>query len=405
MAYKWLIRIYHEPALWLVLAALFLVQSVSFMAEGNGIWGALCCAVSMHCGFKVLREINRLRRRVNYLISAAMSGDFSYKFPTIGIPDHERDINQTLNRLVEHLEKLSHDARENEAFLSYIINLVDIGIVVANEKGHVTHANRASLAILSVPVLTDMCQIPDELAGMKISRSMARLKDESITIVTISDLRRPLQFAEVQSWERLTRVLTHEIMNSLTPINSIAESLGKLYLTDDIKPQLDVISSSSRNLMEFVKNFRKFTKLPEPQPTIFYIKGMIERVVGLASSYPNAAGADFRVMVFPPDAMLYTDEGMLSQVILNIIKNALEANADSIDVSAEVKEDESIAITISNNGERIPDEIAKQIFTPFFTTKTDGSGVGLSLSRRIISTLGGSLTLVAEPSTKFVIVI
>lgn len=405
MAYKWLIRIYHEPALWLVLAALFLVQSVSFMAEGNGIWGALCCAVSMHCGFKVLREINRLRRRVNYLISAAMSGDFSYKFPTIGIPDHERDINQTLNRLVEHLEKLSHDARENEAFLSYIINLVDIGIVVANEKGHVTHANRVSLAILSVPVLTDMCQIPDELAGMKISRSMARLKDESITIVTISDLRRPLQFAEVQSWERLTRVLTHEIMNSLTPINSIAESLGKLYLTDDIKPQLDVISSSSRNLMEFVKNFRKFTKLPEPQPTIFYIKGMIERVVGLAASYPNAAVADFRVMVFPPDAMLYTDEGMLSQVILNIIKNALEANADSIDVSAEVKEDESIAITISNNGERIPDEIAKQIFTPFFTTKTDGSGVGLSLSRRIISTLGGSLTLVAEPSTKFVIVI
>ncbi len=385
------------PAFWLGAVMVLTMASCFLYADGREYWGigALVCALA--CAGKVLDSVNRLRRRVRYLISAALHGDFSYKFPTVGVPQHERDINLTLNRIVAHLEVLAEDARQNEEFLNLVIDLVDTGIVVANDRGHVIHANRAALSLLSLPALTDLRQLPADPPGLAVSSTPATLRGMCHTVYTITDIRRPVQTAEVESWEKLTRVLTHEIMNSLTPISSIAETLSRDLADDDLRGRLEVVSSSSRALMDFVRNFRRFTVIPAPQPKVFYIKPFVERVTALIASAENASSVDFRVSVFPPDAMLYTDESMLNQVLVNIVKNAVEAGPSKVEVNARVRDDESVEISVANDGEPIPDTLAAQIFTPFFTTKPTGSGIGLSLCRRIVTTLGGTLTLSPAP--------
>lgn len=377
------------------------------LSPGDNWWAALCLLIGILCANRVLRIINRLRRRIKYLISATIGGDFSYKFPTVGVPEHERDINVALNRVVAHLEVLSNDARQNEAFLSLVIDLVNIGIAVINEKGHVVHSNKAVLSLLSLPVLTDVRQMPEDVSGLSITKTPALLHGKQMMIYTVTDMRRSLQVAEVESWEKLTRVLTHEIMNSLTPINSIADSLRTQTSADfdaaSLRQQLAVISSSSKALMDFVKNFRKFSSLPPSNPKIFYIKPFVERAVALMAANGIAREIEFRSMVFPPDAMVYTDESLLNQVLVNILKNAVEANPSVIEVEAKIREDESVEISVANDGELIPSDLAAQIFTPFFTTKAAGSGIGLSLSRRIIARLGGTLTLATSPHTRFTV--
>ena len=168
---------------------------------------------------------------------------------------------------------------------------------------------------------------------------------------------------------------------------------------------MGVIVSSSRSLMTFVKNFRKFSVLPEPKPQVFYLKPFIENIVAMARRFNNAEGISFSTMVFPPDAMLYTDGDMLNLVLVNLLKNAVEAGCTHVDVECKIRHDESVEIAVANDGEKIPDEVASEIFTPFYTTKECGSGIGLSLSRRIIARLNGTLTLTTTPYTRFTIVL
>lgn len=407
MGFKKLIsRLPKEPATWLALTiALAVACALLFSGGQHNVAATVCTLASTFCAYRVLHSISRMRSRINYLVNSALNGDFSYKFPVSNLPDQERDINITLNKLVTHIERLSADARQNERFLGLVINLVDIGIVVADEKGNVLQHNRAALDLLSLPVLTALCQFPADLSSLSIKKTQAVLHDQKLTIITLSDIRRPVQTAEVESWEKLTRVLTHEIMNSLTPITSMAQSLSRSAAATEQQEPLAVISASSQALMDFVKDFRKFTILPEPNPKVFYLKPFVDRVAQLASSMESASGIRFEVSVAPADAMAYTDESLLHQVMVNILKNAVEASPTRISVEARIRSDESVEISISNNGDLIPTEIASQIFTPFFTTRPAGSGIGLSLSRRIISRLGGTLTLSAHPSTRFSIII
>ena len=405
---------WHSPLLWSGLSILSTVAACILYSSSETWWGIGCFLCALFCGERVVSGIYRMRRNVEYLISAAMNGDFSYKFPLRGVPEYQRNINVMLNSLVSHIEKLSEEARQRERFLNNVINRVEVGIIVANSDGHVMYVNNAALKMLSVPVLKDIRQLPAELPDIVMKRSNARLGNDDIEVLTLSDMRRDLQLAEVESLEKLIRVLTHEIMNSLTPVCSIAESLSAGIsderLTEEsdreeISHQMEVICSSSRSLMSFVKNFRQFTILPEPQMRVFYVKPFLERIVSLVRGLPNVGEVDVRLTIFPPDAMAYTDSDLLGQVILNILKNAVEAGAGIVTIEAEIREDESLEIKLTNDGTPVPEHIASQIFTPCFTTKPTGSGIGLSLSRRIITRLDGTLTLTTKPHTRFTIIL
>ena len=408
---RWVKTAIHSPALWLSLSIVLAAAACMVYIKGN-IWVAIALLLlSIAAGARVLRNIKILNQRIDYIIHAAMNGDFSYKFSTSGTSKYEQNINRSLNMLVDHIEKLSADAREHESFLSKIINLVDTGIIVANPDGHVLFANKVSLALLSIPVLTHIRQLPDDISRLSVSKTTASLRGETVTIYTINDISQDLQRAEIESLEKLTRVLTHEIMNSLTPINSIAETIGQdedngsQTDKEDLKRQIGVIVSSSRSLMTFVKNFRKFSVLPEPKPQVFYLKPFIENIVAMAKRFDNSERVNFSTIIFPPDSMVYTDGDMLNLVLVNLLKNAVEAGCTTVDVECKIRHDESVEISVANNGEKITDAVASEIFTPFYTTKECGSGIGLSLSRRIIARLGGTLTLTTAPHTRFTIVL
>ena len=398
------VRVFNGVGLWLVPAMALSAASGVLYAQGQVWWAVGVMLLALASAIRVMHAFRRMRRRLHYLFSAAVSGDFSYKFPMENVGEGEKEVNRILNRIVEHLESLTENARQNEEFLSVIINLVDIGILVANDKGHVVHSNKAALSLLSLPVINDVRQMPAGVPGLSVAQTPATLQGCRLTIYTITDIRKPLQAAEVESWEKLTRVLTHEIMNSLTPIRSIAESLSG-EADAELAQQLAVISSSSGALMEFVKNFRKFSLLPPSNPRVFYLKPFVSKVVSLAKASEAAEGIEFNLMVFPPDAMVCTDESLLNQVLVNILKNAVEAAPANIDVTAKVRDDECVEISVTNDGELIPDNLADQVFTPFFTTKPSGSGIGLSLSRRIIAQLGGTLSLSTRPVTRFTIIL
>lgn len=386
---------------WITTAILFALCAGYLFNSGNLFW-ILSVGCAIGCGYMTVRNINRVSKRMRYIVDATVSSDFSYKFPTDNVNKDEREVNEMLNRIVEHLEHLNIEARQNEAFLANVINITDIGLALVDAKGEVRFHNEAALRLLERPALTHICQIPEQaFIDLAIKRSDLTVNEKSFTLFTITDLSRQMQAVEVESWEKLTRVLTHEIMNSLTPIQSMAETMSGKTSDKEVTEALDTISSSSRSLMQFVKNFREFSFLPEPRMSAIYLKPLLGSCLRIAESYADGKNIDIRLNCFPPELMTYTDETLLSRVFINILKNAIEANPTSISIEADVKADETVEIRISNDGELISEKTAEHIFTPFFTTRASGSGIGLSLSRRIITHLGGTLTLKTRPYTCF----
>ena len=194
-------------------------------------------------------------------------------------------------------------------------------------------------------------------------------------------------------------------MNSITPITSLSDTLLTTRPDADaeIRTGLEVISATGKNLMSFVESYRKFTHIPTPQPTLFYVRAFSERMVQLAYHQNNYPGIDARIEVEPEDLIVYADEGLISQVVLNLLKNAIQAIGTErkdgrIQIKAYCDPTEAVIIEVSNNGPAIPPEEAEHIFVPFFTTKENGSGIGLSISRQIMRLSGGSLVLRNDPT-------
>ncbi|MDE7376336.1 MAG: PAS domain-containing protein, partial [Muribaculaceae bacterium] len=196
MAYKHTLR----SIFWIAAVIVLSIATGFIAAKGPLLAAAFCLAVALCCAYWAIRSIARTRDRVDYIVEATLNGDFSYKFPTDEVPADEEEINANLNRLVEHLERLSLEASRHEQFLSLIINLVDTGLIVADANGNVIHRNDAALKLLSLPVLTHICQIPADIPHLSIKQTQAALRGGNYDIYTVTDVRRPLQRAEVESW-------------------------------------------------------------------------------------------------------------------------------------------------------------------------------------------------------------
>ena len=251
--------------------------------------------------------------------------------------------------------------------------------------------------------------------NMSVRVSDITVRKEHLRILALNDINNELDEKEIDSWIRLTRVLTHEIMNAVTPITSLSDTL--LGLTEaqaskeEIRNGLQTISSTGKGLLSFVESYRKFTRIPTPEPSLFYVKSFIERMVELARHQHPDVRVTFHTDIAPSDLILYADENLVSQVVINLLKNAIQAiesdkNTDKeghINIRAYCNEAEAILIEISNNGPAIPNDIAEHIFIPFFTTKEGGSGIGLSISRQIMRLSGGNLSLLPGKETTFIL--
>lgn len=225
------------------------------------------------------------------------------------------------------------------------------------------------------------------------------IKNEELRIIALSDINRELDEREIDSWIRLTRVLTHEIMNSLTPVTSLSETLLQLpgAENEEMRQGLETIHTTGKGLINFVMSYRKLTRLPSPEPSLFYVRPFLERMIKLARHQHPCPHISIFLHEAEDDLIVFADENLIAQVVTNLLKNAIQAIGNAADgritLKAYCDEQESVHIEIANNGPVIDPEAAEQIFIPFFTTKEDGSGIGLSLSKQIMRLSGGTLTL------------
>ena len=224
----------------------------------------------------------------------------------------------------------------------------------------------------------------------KFNRTLNRIR-------TIFEKQR--QQHEQDSWTKLIRVLTHEIMNTVSPIASLSDAMAKSVDENghselDIKAGLETISDSSKNLIGFVQTYRQLSGVAKPVRKALFLQELMDNVIGLNSEFAASCGAVCTYRPEEPDLMVYADEGQISQILINLIKNALQAGAKHIDITAKMGKDDEVIVRVANDGEAIPVSAQEQIFIPFYTTKKEGSGIGLSISRQIMRNHNGSIELV-----------
>ena len=371
------------------------------------------------------RHYRRNTKKVTFLFDAIDNGDFSFNFPTEKGFKEDKILHKSLNRIKLFLQHTREEQMDREKYYEQILNAVDTGILVVDGHDNILQHNQAALRLLDTDVLTHMNQVKGKLKDEHLAKheTQAMLKDKHVRIIALSDVSHELSNQEVDSWIKLIRVLTHEIMNTITPVTSLSETLLTRVTEDkDLKQGLETIHKTGTELLAFVNNYRRFTHVPQPQPALFYVEPFLERMAMLCNH-------EVEISVSPKDLLAYADESLLSHVVTNLLKNAVEAFNGQEKLSAERnKQDgnvqgrnkqecrsadlqsaaskkafihlqayanaqESIIIDVSNNAGLIPEDVASHIFIPFFTTKPEGSGIGLSLSRQIMRVSGGSLSL------------
>lgn len=343
-------------------------------------------------------------RKVTFLFNAIDNGDYSFRFAEGDKVAGDRVLNRSLNRVKDILMHARDEQMEREKYFELILDSVDTGIIVVEEgRGVVLRYNRAAQKLLQREVITHVDQIKETMKNFSSRETNTFLKGRRVRIVAFSDIKGELANQEIDSWVKLIRVLTHEIMNTVTPIVSLSDTLLR-HSEGEQYEGLSVINRTGKELVKFVENYRRFTHVPAPQPTLFYVKPFLERMSSLARQYLKD-GCTVEADVLPGDLIVYADEGLISRVVSNLLKNAAEAvyAGGHIWMKAYTGENDTVVIDVIDDGPMIPDDVASHIFVPFFTTKKEGSGIGLSISRQIMRVSNGFISLVTDRANRLTI--
>lgn len=404
---------------------LLLVVGVSFLTMGlygknilPMVIGGLGCVFALLLAYRSQRL---LREKCWLILEAIRNRDYSFRLPTNGRWGEGNILQETLNKFGDLMGEQKQLMEQRERFYEQVLSSVTSGVIVLDEDMKIVQTNPAAARLLGVPVLSTLQQlerygeeIPHCLRNLSagerrnlhftgakgdvdllVRASEMQVGGDKVRILTLNDIRNELDAKELDSWIKLTRVLTHEIMNSIAPISSLSETFLKRrdVIDTPLYDGIRAIHDTSVGLVSFVDSYRKFSALQKPSPEPFYIRDMLRQIEDLGIVPDNVR---LTLQIQPTDLMAYADPNLIRQVLINLLKNAGQAignRAGTIHVRAYSSSDEHVFIYVSNDGPVIPDEVAEQIFVPFFTTKQDGNGIGLSLSRQIMKLSGGSISL------------
>ena len=377
--------------------------------------------ITIFCLFRLFHIYNEMIERLMFVFNAVQNDDYSFRFTKNPNITRHALVNQSLNRIKEVMDNAKMQIREREKYFELIMECAAIGIVTVMENGTVAQTNSKALRIVGMERLNHIDQLrilSEELCeamhriepgaqltarfateigdqNLVLSCSAMEFGGKQLRVISIGNIHEELDRKEVESWEKLTRILTHEIMNSLAPVTSISHTLlSSSGDAETMRQGLETIHTTSDRLLRFVDSFRAVTRIPAPQKAPFYLSELVAESLSLI---PHE-GIEVETSIEPENTMLYADRALMSQMMVNLLKNASEAllaqDCDrKITIRSTIDTEERIQIEITNNGKAIPAEVAENIFTPFFTTKTDGSGIGLAVSRQIVRLHGGSLRL------------
>lgn len=369
----------------------------------------------------------KMRGKVSYMLDALEDKELNFRFDEKRL--FGRRFNRTLNRLRNIFDKERHEIIEQEKYFGLMLDHVRTGVVVIEQDGRVNYCNKTALSLLGIATFGHIRQLrpvseslynafltvtdsEEERASyynesgkmtIALTASAATIGKSTVRVVAFNDISSEIAENEQQSWSKLIRVLTHEIMNTVTPIASLSETLLNFEnVNEEVRNGLDTISQSSRGLIKFVDSYRNLTRVAPPVKRAFYFRELAERVISLTKEQALVSGAECIYIEKSDDILLYADEGQITQILINLVKNAIQAEARHIEITAEINLSEHVIINVTNDGSPISKESQEEIFVPFYTTKQEGTGIGLSLSRQIMRLHNGTLSLTRSDETSTV---
>ena len=389
--------------------------------------------------FELFYFIEKTNRELVRFFAAIRYEDFTQRFSPGKKNDSFGELYQELNNIIQTFQRIKADKEANHLYLQNLVAHLRIGIITFNQAGEVNLMNQAAKDLLQVPHLTTIYALnrisPELVAAMEnleneesklvvltqkdeqllltVKASIFWLQGQSLKIISLQNIRSEMEEKELDAWQKLIRVLSHEIMNSITPVISLTNSISTLVeaellnpdkdilpdeeVIQDIRTGLQTIEKRSAGLLQFVDKYRQLTRIPPPQRKPVDLKELLQRMQQLVRREFRESRVHLEVRLPATPLPVAIDGVMIEQVLLNLVKNALEACQEcpepqvEITAYADAQENNRIKVEIKDNGKGIPAEILDQIFVPFYTTKRHGSGIGLSLSRQIMRLHKGSL--------------
>jgi two-component system, NtrC family, nitrogen regulation sensor histidine kinase NtrY len=407
----------------------------------------ICLLLIIFLTISLISYLNTTNRKIRFFFDSVRNDDSSLTFPVNTKNDGLNDLYKSMNKVNRQIQNLKIENRQQEQYFQILLEHLATGIITHNNKGFILHANSSAKRLLSADVLTHLQQIeridqklfqtitsikPSERRLIAINNEQGEIQlslkatsfktnDDELVILSIQDIKNELDEKEVESWMKLIRVLMHEIMNSITPITSLSESLYNIYSSGEqtLLPEqvtskniattlqgLNVIKEQGRGLMSFVESYRKLTRVPEPEKKLFRVADLISRVKILYNSLEKSESIKLSISLTNSDIEINADQNLISQVLINLLKNALEANENNPDakirIIAGLNNNLHPEICVADNGPGISEENLDGIFVPFFTTRKNGSGIGLSISKQIMRVHGGNLKVRSVPNRETV---
>jgi two-component system nitrogen regulation sensor histidine kinase NtrY len=392
----------------------------------------------------MIRNVTAANREMARFLHAVRYSDFSQSFSNNLKGAGFEELHASLSEVIKEFQRAKLEKEEHFRFLQTIIDHVGIGLIAFNSQGEVELVNNAAKKLLKIarlrnihdlaplypklaakllkliPGATDLVKLKqdDNLLQLSIYATGFVMREQNLMLVAMQDIHGALEEEEMKSWQNLIRVLTHEIINSITPIASLASTAHGLLkderecelpqslneTIDDVRHAVNTIEKRSKGLLTFIENYRKLTRIPKPDFKIVPVKDLFERVEHLMKDQLEAHAIKFSIQIDPLSLELTADPALIEQVLINLCKNAVEAlnGVDNPKIKLKAGTDGlgNPVIKVIDNGRGIPEEVTERVFIPFFTTKPQGSGIGLSLSRQIIRLHKGSIGVTSTPNEK-----
>lgn len=394
--------------------------------------------------YAILKQQEGLYHKIDFFFSAMDNEDYSIRFAENKRASRlETKLHTHLNSLKHSIEQHRIALRQQEEYYSLLLDNVAIGVLTINSQGEIVQVNQATKDLLNYPHLshieqlrqvslqlyhtiknidhsqTHLVHIPHPLKTMQVSVKAAHLQlasKEQLRLISLQDIRKELDDKELDSWIKLIRVLIHEIMNTIAPITSLSASLVQYRaepLGDDfarmpraqmenVSKGVQIIHERSKGLMSFVEACRKITRIPMAMPEHIDLQMAFDTIKILLSAEANYKRMQLSIDIQPADLQVYADKNHFHFVMINLLKNAVAAVSPMgkkarIVVAARVLPTGECSISVIDNGLGIPADILDEIFVPFFTTKEQGSGIGLYVARQMLQLHKGSLKVFSKP--------
>jgi nitrogen fixation/metabolism regulation signal transduction histidine kinase len=400
--------------------------------------------ISAYQIYSLIRYVTKTNRDLNRFLLSVRHSDFSQSYTNQLEGSGFDELNTAFSEVTKEFQQAKIEKEEHFRFLQTIIDHVGIALIAFNPDGEVELINNAAKKLLKIPRLGNIKDIEsissgladklssispgdkdlvrfkqgDNLLQLSIYATGFILRQQQLSLVAMQNIQSELEEKEMISWQNLIRVLTHEIMNSITPIASLASTAAGLLKDDkeckvpeelnevitDVGHAVKTIEKRSKGLITFIDNYRKLTRIPKPDFKIVQVKDLFERVEGLMSEQFERHAIRFHTEVDPESLTITADPALIEQVLINLCKNSVEAvsgvSRPKIKLKAGTDGLGNPVVKVIDNGKGIAEDVAERIFIPFFTTKPEGSGIGLSLSRQIIRMHKGTIGVSSTPKEK-----